>query len=136
MKEKKTKSIRYDRRKNKVMIEFEFSGDIKDGDNVVGKTIENYKQEYEPEWVKNSYRGINAKINSLENGIKRSKLQLDTMIIKGKEDEIEQFIQMQELAKQLKQKKKEQEKLEAMEHNLKELKKEKRELSSVMKKIK
>lgn len=135
-KDKKTKNISYNRRKNKVEIEFEFSGEIKDGDKVVGETVENYKQEYSPDWVKKSYKGINAKINNLDKAIKQTKLKLDTMITKGKEDDIENFIQMQEEAKKYQQKKKEEEKLKNMENNLKSLKNEKRDLSSVMKKIK
>ena len=71
---KENKVVRYDRTKNKVVVNVTQVGDILEGDRVLGTTDNTYKQEYKPEEMQRIYSGITAQIVQGEKQLKDIKL--------------------------------------------------------------
>lgn len=130
------KVIRYDRAKNKVLINFSDENDIKEGKDVVGHNVGRYTQEYDPAHIKNLYKNFNARIVGLEKQIKDAKLKLNVLVFKFDEDEIKKIIAIIEESKKLQEKDRLEGAIKFMEEQLTGIKSDKRDLEPVVKQLK
>ena len=133
---KENKVVRYDRTKNKVVVNVTQVGDILEGDKVIGTTDNTYKQEYEPTEMKRIYTGINQQIIQGEKQLKEIKLRKLTNNLKFDYDELVQLKQKLAELKILDQMEQDKEGLKNVQENLKRLKKDALQLKPVIQKLK
>tara|TARA_Y100000310_G_C20160529_1_gene568950 strand:- start:108 stop:521 length:414 start_codon:yes stop_codon:yes gene_type:complete len=135
MKLKENKIARYDRTKNKVIVNVTQEGDIENSGNVIGTTYNTYKQEYEPEEMKKIYAGIQAQITQLQNQLKELTLRQDTTILKYSKEEIEELEAKMLEIKTLKQVEQDKVGRINMEEGIKALKKDAEQLKPIIQKL-
>ena len=132
---KENKVVRYDRSKNKVVVNVTQVGDILEGDKVIGTTDNTYKQEYNPEEMKRIYAGITAQINQGEKQLKETKLRQTTNHLTFDYDELVELKQKMAQLKTLDQMEQDKDGVKNMEENIKRLKKDAAQLKPVIQKL-
>ena len=132
---KENKVVRYDRTKNKVVVNVTQVGDILEGDRVLGTTDNAYKQEYKPEEMQRIYSGITAQIVQGEKQLKDIKLRQMTSTLKFPEDELKELKEKMAELKTLDQIKQDTDGVKNMEENIKRLKKDAAQLKPVIMKL-
>ena len=132
---KENKVVRYDRSKNKVVVNVTQVGDILEGDRVLGTTDNTYKQEYKPEEMQRIYSGITAQIVQGEKQLKDIKLRQMTSTLKFPEDELKELKEKMAELKTLDQIKQDTDGVKNMEENIKRLKKDAAQLKPVIMKL-
>ena len=133
---KEQKIVRYDRKKNKIIVTVAQEGDIRNGEIVMGHTQNMFKQEYEPEQMKKIYASLQAQLNQLQQQLKDIKLRQDTTILKYNEDELKELEEKIVEIKTLKQVEQDKEGRKNVEDGIKQLKKDALQLKPVMLKLK
>ena len=132
---KENKVVRYDRNKNKVIVNVTQVGDILEGDKVIGTTDNTYKQEYKPEEMKRIYSGITAQIVQGEKQFKEIKLRQTTSHLNFDYDELVELKQKMAELKTLDQMEQDKDGVKNMEENIKRLKKDAAQLKPVIQKL-
>jgi len=132
---KENKVVRYDRSKNKVVVNVTQVGDILEGDKVIGTTDNVYKQEYDPKEMQRIYSGITQQIVHGEKQLKETKLRQDTNILKFPEDELTELKEKIASLKTLDQMKQDTDGVKNMEEQIKRLKKDAAQLKPVIMKL-
>ena len=132
---KENKVVRYDRSKNKVVVNVTQVGDILDGERVIGHTDNKYLQEYEPSEMQRIYSGITAQIVQGEKQLKDTKLRQTTNHLKFDYDELVELKQKMAELKTLDQMEQDKNGVKNMEENLKRLKKDALQLKPVIQKL-
>ena len=132
---KENKVVRYDRTKNKVVVNVTQVGDILEGDRVLGTTDNTYKQEYKPEEMQRIYSGITAQIVQGEKQLKDIKLRQMTSTLKFPEDELKELKEKMAELKTLDQMEQDKDGIKNMEENIKRLKKDAAQLKPVIMKL-
>ena len=132
---KENKVVRYDRSKNKVVVNVTQVGDILEGDKVIGTTDNVYKQEYDPKEMQRIYSGITQQIVQGEKQLKETKLRQDTNILKFPEDELTELKEKIASLKTLDQMKQDTDGVKNMEEQIKRLKKDAAQLKPVIMKL-
>jgi len=133
---KEQKVVRYDRKKNKVIVNVAQEGDIENGGKVIGHTKNMYRQEYAPDEMKKIYVGIQAQLTQLQQQLKELKLRQETTILKFPEDELKELEEKMLEIKALKQVEQDKAGRKNMEDGIKQLKKDALQLKPVMLKLK
>ena len=132
---KENKVVRYDRTKNKVVVNVTQVGDILEGDKVIVTTDNTYKQEYNPEEMKRIYSGITAQIVQGEKQLKDIKLRQTTNHLKFDYDELVTLKAKMAELKTLDQMEQDKQGLENIKDNIKRLKKDAAQLKPVIQKL-
>lgn len=132
---KEQKVVRYDRKKNKVIVNVAQEGDIKNGEIVIGHTQNIFKQEYEPEQMKKIYVSLQAQLNQLQQQLKEIKLRQEITILKYNEDELKELEEKMLEIKTLKQIEQDRAGRKNVEDGIKQLKKDALQLKPVMLKL-
>jgi hypothetical protein len=132
---KENKVVRYDRNKNKVMVNVTQVGDILDGEQVIGTTDNLHKQEYIPEAMQRIYVGITQQIIQGEKQLKEVKLRQATNHLKFDYDELVELKQKIAELKTLDQMEQDKEGLKNIEESIKRLKKDALQLKPVIQKL-
>jgi predicted nucleotidyltransferase len=130
------KIVRFDRAKNKVVVNWTVDNEIKEGDEVVGQNIQTIKQEYSPAYIKKTYTELNAQIVNFEKQLKENKLKLDTLVIKADEEEIKRVLNLLEESKKLQERDKLKQAVKFLTEQLKTIKEDKMSLEPVIKQLK
>ena len=131
-----TKVVRYDRTKNKIMVNVTQEGMINDGTNDIGHTKNRFEQEYDVDEMKKIYAGIAAQLVQCEKQIKEIKLRQTTTILKFPEDELKELKAKMAELKVFDQIEQDQKGLENMEDSLKRLRKDANQLKPIIQKLK
>ena len=132
---KENKVVRYDRTKNKVVVNVTQVGDILEGERVIGNTDNKYLQEYEPAEMKRIYAGINAQIVQGEKQLKDIKLRQTTNHLKFDYDELVTLKAKMAELKTLDQMEQDKQGLENIKDNIKRLKKDALQLKPIIEKL-
>jgi|TARA_R100000049_G_C1905180_1_gene54007 hypothetical protein len=132
---KENKVVRYDRTKNKVVVNVTQVGDILEGDKVIGTTDNVYKQAYNPNEMKRIYAGINAQIVQGEKQLKDIKLRQTTNHLKFDYDELVTLKAKMAELKTLDQMEQDKQGLENIKDNIKRLKKDALQLKPIIEKL-
>jgi|TARA_R100000093_G_scaffold1035_2_gene2601 hypothetical protein len=132
---KENKVVRYDRTKNKVVVNVTQVGDILEGERVIGHTDNVYKQAYNPNEMKRIYAGINAQIVQGEKQLKDIKLRQTTNHLKFDYDELVTLKAKMAELKTLDQMEQDKQGLENIKDNIKRLKKDALQLKPIIEKL-
>ena len=132
---KENKVVRYDRTKNKVVVNVTQVGDILEGERVIGHTDNVYKQAYNPNEMKRIYAGINAQIIQGEKQLKDIKLRQTTNHLKFDYDELVTLKAKMAELKTLDQMEQDKQGLENIKDNIKRLKKDALQLKPIIEKL-
>ena len=130
------KKVKFDRQKKKVIVDFTMENDIKEGDVVIGHNTQVLHQEYDPAAIRESYKGINARLVNVENQLKQDKLKLDTLIIETPKEEVMKIRKVLEDAKKYEEQDRLKDAIKFNEEQIKQLKDDKLSLEPVMNTIK
>jgi len=128
---KENKVVRYDRKKNKVLVYVTQEGDITEGSKVIGNTKNRFEQEYEPSEMKRIYKNLNEQVNHFEKTLKDIKNQ-EKQKLEFEYDEIVKLKKMLEEIKKVDKLEKDKVQKSALEDNLKKLKEDLRQLKPVI----
>ena len=132
---KENKVVRYDRNKNKVVVNVTQVGDILDGERVIGHTDNKFFQEYNPAEMQRIYAGITQQIVQGEKQLKDAKLRQATNHLKFDYDELVELKQKMAELKTLDQMEQDKEGIKNIQENIKRLKKDALQLKPIIQKL-
>lgn len=133
---KENKTIRYDRKKNKIILKVTQEGDIKDGSDVIGITLNTYDQEYTKAGIKRVWNNLQEQRHKLEKDLKKIKDKVNyENIVFDDENELLNFKRKLEELKKFEESNKAKGQLEHMETMIKAIKQDILKLNPIIEKL-
>lgn len=129
------KRLRYDRKNHKVIVEWENSGPIKEGDVEIGTSTEKYHQEYDVSKFKDTVKKLNENMVTAQKGIKEAKFKIETTIISSSEEEMQKYSRIIGDTKKFNEVQQAKQTLAYFENELKSLQADKRVVEPIIKQI-
>jgi len=132
---KENKIVRYDRTKNKIMVNVTQEGMINDGTKDIGHTKNRFEQEYDVDEMKKIYSGITAQVVQCEKQLKEVKLRQTTTTLNYPVDELKELKAKIAELKTLDQMEQDEQGKNNVETSLKRLRKEASQLKPIIEKL-
>lgn len=134
------KKARYDRDKNKVFLTVSEKGEIEqpmeNGKEVVGYTENRFEQEFNPEYIKKTYKNLNGQINQMERNLKTLRQKKEKIDIDYEYDDLVELKKKMEAIKKLGELEKTTDQIKSLENSIKNMKKDIATMKPIIKKLK